>query len=262
MSEKGAVNVNTESGIAKRLYKGRAALNVLAGSVSNAREVFEAAEGHVLVGVLSKAYPTVDVAASAMREYGQEIDDAVSIGLGAGDNRQAQVVAEIARQYAGSHINQVFPSVGATRANLAGTTGWINALVSPTGRPGYVNLSTGPFSAAAAESAIVPVKAAIALVRDMGGDALKYFPMKGLSLEEEYRAVAQACGEEGFALEPTGGIDKANFGPILEIALAAGVPQVIPHVYSSIVDEKSGDTIVSDVRELLEVMRKSVDRYA
>ena len=44
-----------------------------------------------------------------MKAYGKEIDDAVSIGLGAGDNRQAAVVAEIAKHYPGSHINQVFP---------------------------------------------------------------------------------------------------------------------------------------------------------
>ncbi|QDH21330.1 2-dehydro-3-deoxy-phosphogluconate aldolase [Saccharibacillus brassicae] len=251
-----------DGAIAKRLYRERAALNVLAGSVDNARDVFEAAEGHVLVGVLSKAYKTVPEAVDAMREYGRAIDDAVSIGLGAGDNRQAQVVAEIAREYAGSHINQVFPSVGTTRGNLNGTPGWINALVSPSGRPGYVKLSTGPFSAAASEQAIVPVKAAIALVRDMGGSALKYFPMKGLSLEAEYRAVAQACGEEGFALEPTGGIDKDNFEEIVRIALEAGVPQVIPHVYSSIVDEASGDTIVADVAGLLAVMRRLVDDHA
>lgn len=43
-----------------------------------------------------------------MKAYGKEIDDAVSIGLGAGDNRQAAVVAEIAKHYPGSHINQVF----------------------------------------------------------------------------------------------------------------------------------------------------------
>ena len=44
----------------------------------------------------------------------------------------------------------------------------------------------------------------------MGGNSLKYFPMKGLAHEEEYRAVAKACAEEGFALEPTGGIDKTS----------------------------------------------------
>ncbi|MBM7565986.1 2-dehydro-3-deoxy-phosphogluconate aldolase [Paenibacillus sacheonensis] len=247
--------------IHNRLYKNKAALNVLAGSVDNARAVYEAAEGYVLVGVLSKAYADAPSAVEAMKRYGASIEDAVSIGLGAGDNRQGAVVAEVVRSYEGSHINQIFPAVGATSANLGSRDSWINALVSPCGRPGYVNISTGVFSAAAEEKAIVPVKAAIALVRDMGGHALKYFPMQGLKLEEEYRAVAKACGEEGFALEPTGGIDLDNFGRIVEIALEAGVPRVIPHVYSSIVDPASGDTRVEDVRTLLGELKGLVDRY-
>ncbi|KKE77776.1 KDGP aldolase family protein [Oceanobacillus caeni] len=238
------------------------ALNVLANSIENAKEVFEAAEGHVLVGVLSKDYPTVDAAVTAMKEYGAAIDDAVSIGLGAGDNRQAAVVAEIAKYYPGSHINQVFPAVGATRANLGENDSWINSLVSPTGKLGYVNISTGPISAGTSETAIVPIKAAIALVRDMGGNALKYFPMKGLKHEAEFRAVAEACGEEGFALEPTGGIDLDNFSKILEIALEAKVPKIIPHVYSSIIDRESGKTNEEDVRKLLTIIKKLVDKYA
>ncbi|WP_338788357.1 2-dehydro-3-deoxy-phosphogluconate aldolase [Metabacillus sp. FJAT-53654] len=250
------------SNITKRFYKNRVALNVLANSVENAKEVYEAAEGFVLVGVLSKDYPTIEEAVAAMKNYGKEIDEAVSIGLGAGDNRQAAVVAEIAKHYPGSHINQVFPAVGATRANLGEKKSWINSLVSPTGRVGYVNISTGPVSAAQDEHAIVPIKTAIALVRDMGGNALKYFPMKGLSTEDEFRAVAQACGEEGFALEPTGGIDKENFEAILRIALEANVPQVIPHVYSSIIDKNTGKTNVEDVRELLETIKKLVDQNA
>lgn len=250
------------SNITKRFYKNRVALNVLANSVENAKEVYEAAEGFVLVGVLSKDYPTIEEAVAAMKNYGKEIDEAVSIGLGAGDNRQAAVVAEIAKHYPGSHINQVFPAVGATRANLGEKKSWINSLVSPTGRVGYVNISTGPVSAAQDEHAIVPIKTAIALVRDMGGNALKYFPMKGLSTEDEFRAVAQACGEEGFALEPTGGIDKENFETILRIALEANVPQVIPHVYSSIIDKNTGKTNVEDVRELLETIKKLVDQNA
>jgi len=247
------------SNLKNRFYKDRVALNVLANSIENAKEVFEAAEGYVLVGVLSKDYPTVEEAVTAMKAYGQEIDDAVSIGLGAGDNRQAAIVAEIAKYYPGSHINQVFPAVGATRANLNGQQSWINSLVSPTGRAGYVNISTGPISAAQSEHAIVPVKSAIALVRDMGGQALKFFPMNGLSREDELRAVAQACGEEGFALEPTGGIDMDNFETILRIALEANVPQVIPHVYSSIIDKTTGKTNVEDVQQLLKIMKKLAD---
>lgn len=250
------------AGIDKRFYQGRIALNVLAKDIANAKEVFEAAEGHVLVGVLSKAYPTVEEAVIAMRQYGEAIEDAVSIGLGAGDNRQAAVVAEIAKHYPGSHINQVFPAVGATRANLGERDSWINSLVSPTGKVGYVNISTGPKSAANGAHAIVPVRAAIALVKDMGGNALKYFPMKGLACEDEYRAVAKACAEEGLALEPTGGIDLDNFEPIVKIALEAGVEKIIPHVYSSIIDSESGNTRPEDVRTLLDIVKRLAQTYA
>lgn len=250
------------SQILKRLYRERVALNVLAKDIDNAIEIFAAAEGHVLVGVLSKDYATVEEAVTAMKAYGKEIDEAVSIGLGAGDNRQAAIVAEIAKHYPGSHINQVFPAVGATRANLGDKDSWINSLVSPSGRAGYVNISTGVFSAAQSEQAIIPIKSAIALVRDMGGNALKFFPMQGLSREDEFRAVAKGCAEEGFALEPTGGIDMENFEAILRIALEAGVPQVIPHVYSSIIDPKSGTTNVQDVHKLLGIMKKLADDYA
>ncbi|KAF9111976.1 hypothetical protein BGX30_007400 [Mortierella sp. GBA39] len=171
------------SHIEKRWYKGRVALNVLAKDIANAKEIFEAAEGHVLVGVLSKNYASVEEAVAAMKQYGEAIDEAVSIGLGAGDNRQAAVVAEIAKHYPGSHINQVFPAVGATRANLGAKDSWINSLVSP-------------------------------------------------------------CG------------------PILRIALEGGVPQVIPHVYSSIIDKDTGNTNIMHVRTLTGIMKKLADDYA
>ncbi|MFD0715757.1 KDGP aldolase [Paenibacillus sp. GCM10027626] len=244
-----------------RLYKGRAALNVLANSIENAQEVFEAAEGYVLVGVLSKDYATVEEAVTAMKAYGEKIEDAVSIGLGGGDNRQAAVVSGIAKYYSGTHINQVFPAVGITRGNLGDRDSWVNSMISPTGRAGFVDISTGPASAAEADKAIVPIRAAIGLVRDMGGNALKYFPMGGLSREDEYRAVAEACGQMQFALEPTGGIDLENFEAILRIALEANVPQVIPHVYTSIIDKATGKTNVEDVRVLTQIMKRLVDHY-
>ncbi|GEK35010.1 2-dehydro-3-deoxy-phosphogluconate aldolase [Kurthia sibirica] len=247
--------------INERFYKNRVALNVLASDINNAKEIYEAAEGYVVVGVLSKDYDTVDEAVTAMKAYGKEIDDAVSIGLGAGDNRQAAVVADIAKYYEGSHINQVLPAVGATRANLGNKDSWINSLVSPSGKVGFVNISTGPQSAGIKQQAIVPVEAAIALVKDMGGNALKYFPMKGLQHIEEFKAVAQACAEADLALEPTGGIDLENFETILAIALDAGVTQVIPHVYSSIIDKKTGKTNTADVKTLMTIVKRLVDAH-
>lgn len=247
--------------IPKRFYKDRVALNVLANNIENAKAVFDAAEGYVLIGVLSKDYPTVSQGVKAMVEYGEVIDDAVSIGLGGGDNKQAAIVAEIVKHYAGNHINQVFPAVGATRANLDERDSWINALVSPTGKVGFVNISTGPHSASQDEKADIPIKSAIALIKDMGGNAVKYFPMNGLESVEEFQAVAKACAEEDFALEPTGGIDLDNFEEILDIALKAGVKQIIPHVYSSIINPDTKETNVDDVKKLLQMTKKLVDQY-
>ncbi|MGA9616916.1 MAG: KDGP aldolase, partial [Serratia proteamaculans] len=105
---------------------------------------------------------------------------------------------------------------------------------------------------------IVPVETAIALLKDMGGSSIKYFPMGGLACKEEYQYVAQACAEHDFMLEPTGGIDLENFEPIVEIALAVGVKRVIPHIYSSIIDSSTGNTRPQDVKTLLAITKKLV----
>ena len=52
-------------------YRDRVCLNVLAGSKDNAREIYDAAEGHVLVGVLSKNYPDVASAVAGMTRVGR-----------------------------------------------------------------------------------------------------------------------------------------------------------------------------------------------
>lgn len=236
-------------------YQHRVCLNVLAGSKENASAIFEAAEGHVLVGVLSKNYPDVASAVADMREYAARIDNALSVGLGAGDPNQSAMVSALSREVQPQHVNQVFTGVATSRALLGQSETVVNGLVSPTGTPGLVKISTGPLSSQAAD-AIVPVETAIALLKDMGGSSIKYFPMGGLKCRDEYLAVANACARHDFWLEPTGGIDLDNFGEILHIALDAGVSKIIPHIYSSIIDKASGNTRPEDVRKLLEITRK------
>jgi uncharacterized protein (TIGR03581 family) len=231
-------------------YHDRVCLNVLAGSIDNASAIYEAAEGHVLVGVLSKNYPDIDSAVTDMRQYARRIDNALSVGLGAGDPNQSAMVSAISREVQPQHVNQVFTGVGTSRALLGQNETVVNGLVSPTGTPGQVKISTGPLSSQAAD-AIVPVETAIALLKDMGGSSIKYFPMGGLQCREEYKAVAEACARHDFWLEPTGGIDLDNFSEIVEIALTAGVSKIIPHIYSSIIDKVSGETRPADVRQLL-----------
>lgn len=235
-------------------YQDRLCLNVLAGSKANARAVWQAAEGHVLVGVLSKNYASSEAAIADMREYAQLIDNALSVGLGAGDPNQSAMVSEIAAAIQPQHVNQVFTGVATSRALLGQSQTVVNGLISPTGTPGKVKISTGPLSSQGAD-AIVPVDSAIALLKDMGGSSVKYFPMGGLQSVDEYRAVAEACARHDFWLEPTGGIDLDNYATIVRIALESGVSKIIPHIYSSIIDKASGDTRVEDVRQLLAITK-------
>ncbi|QOV64559.1 2-dehydro-3-deoxy-phosphogluconate aldolase [Kosakonia pseudosacchari] len=238
-------------------YRDRVCLNVLAGSKENASAIYEAAEGHVLVGVLSKNYPDVATAVADMRDYAARIDNALSVGLGAGDPNQSAMVSAISREVQPQHVNQVFTGVATSRALLGQNDTVVNGLVSPTGTPGMVKISTGPLSSQAPDG-IVPVETAIALLKDMGGSSIKYFPMGGLKCRDEFIAVAQACARHDFWLEPTGGIDLDNFSEILQIALDAGVRKVIPHIYSSIIDKASGDTRPADVRQLLDMTKALV----
>lgn len=231
-------------------YQNRVCLNVLAGTKQNAREIWQAAEGHVLIGVLSKHYASVDSAVADMRDYARLTENAISVGLGAGDPHQSAMVSAIAARLQPQHVNQVFTGVGTSRALLGQTTTIVNGLISPTGVPGQVKISTGPLSSQSAD-AIVPVATAIAMLRDMGGSSVKYFPMGGLKAVDEYRIVAEACAEHNFWLEPTGGITLQNYSQIVKIALDAGVPKIIPHIYSSIIDQHSGNTRPQDVGALL-----------
>lgn len=230
-------------------------LNVLANSVENAKDCYDAAEGHVVLGVLTKNYPNDEAAIEDMLKYKKVIHNAVSVGLGAGDPNQSGMVSRVSREVQPQHINQVFTGVGTSRAMVGQNETIINGLVSPTGEVGFVNIATGPLSSQQTPTK-VPVESAIALLKDMGGSSIKYFPMKGLAHIEEFKELAKACAKYDFDLEPTGGIDLENFEEIVSIAKNAGVKRVIPHVYSSIIDKETGDTRPSDVAKLYEIIKK------
>ncbi|WP_347252953.1 2-dehydro-3-deoxy-phosphogluconate aldolase [Leminorella grimontii] len=238
-------------------YRDRVCLNVLAGSRENAREVYAAAQKHVVVGVLSKNYPDLASAIEDMTKYANDIENAISVGLGAGDPNQSEMVSQISRVIQPQHVNQVFTGAPISRALLGQNEIVVNALVSPTGKVGLVKISTGPLSSTYPD-AIVPVETAIAMLKDMGASSIKFFNMRGLAHKEEYAYVAKACAEHRFYLEPTGGIDLNNFEEILKIALDAGVEKVIPHVYSSIIDSATGNTRPEDVKTLLAIVKKLV----
>ncbi|MDQ8627853.1 KDGP aldolase family protein [Enterococcus sp. FR204] len=238
--------------------KDKICLNVLANSVENAKECYEAAEGHIVLGVLSKNFSDDETAIAEMKKYQQATNNALSIGLGAGDPNQSQMVTRLAEVLQPQHVNQVFTGVGASRAVLKQTETVINGLVSPAGKEGYVNIATGPLSSQG-PAGVVTLETAIRLLKDMGGSSIKYFPMKGLAHIKEYKSLAEACAANDFYLEPTGGIDLDNVEEIVRIAIDAGVKKVIPHVYSAIIDKDTGNTRPEEVRQLLQLMKKIVE---
>lgn len=238
-------------------YKGRVGVNCLAGSIDNAKEIYKAAEGHIVCGVLTKNYPDNKSCIADLRKYQKAVNNAISVGLGAGDPNQSLMVSQVSQVIQPQHVNQVFTGVGYARALLGQNETVVNGLVSPTGEVGYVNIATGPLSSKEMW-AKVPVITAIALLKDMGGSSFKFFPMKGLAHKAEFKYIAKACADNDFSLEPTGGINLDNFETILQIALDAGVKKILPHVYSSIIDKDSGLTNPDDVSKLFDIVKKNV----
>ena len=64
-------------------YRNRVAINVLAKDIANAREIFDAAEGHAVIGVLSAQFSSVDEGIQEVKRWMAEIPS-ISVGLGAG----------------------------------------------------------------------------------------------------------------------------------------------------------------------------------
>ena len=127
-------------------YNNRVCLNVLANSVENAEQCYKAAEGYIVLGVLSKNYDSDEEAVKDMKVYKKRINNALSIGLGAGDPKQSSMVTRLAEILQPQHINQVFTGVNGSRMVLKQNDTIVNGLVSPTGKVGYVNIGTGPMT--------------------------------------------------------------------------------------------------------------------
>jgi 2-dehydro-3-deoxy-phosphogluconate aldolase len=242
------------------LLNGRIALNLLAKDAANAREVWEATEGHVLVGVMLADFPTIEGAVAKIRSL-QEVVPVLSVGLGAGDPNQWQRVADTALLTDPGHINQVFPAaaytVGALRARGL-EQNVVNALIGPGSAPGKVIISTGPRSQAA-PAAEVSCETAAAMLADVGVESVKFFPIKGDARLADVAAMARAAAQAGMPVfEPTGGITVKNVAKVVETCLEAGARIVIPHIYTAIVDPATGRTRPEEAAALLAEVRRVV----
>lgn len=116
------------------------AINVLAKDIANAGEIYDAAEGHAVIGILSAQFSSIDEGVQEVKRWMADVPS-ISVGTGAGDPAQYYKAAMIASQVHPAHVNQTFTGSGFAAGALAATGGeqtHINALVSPTGTPGEV----------------------------------------------------------------------------------------------------------------------------
>ena len=226
-------------------------LNVLAKDLDNAVAVTEAAAGNVYVAVLTKGFPTVADAVEQVKAY-TAAGVRASVGLGAGDPAMWRRVVDVSVATLPAHVNQVFPASGLTVGALevAGATDtWVNALIAPGSRPGLVRVGTGPNSVAF--DGEVSAEQAAAMVAEVGVASVKFYPIGGVSQLDHLAAMVKASVAAGVPIfEPTGGIDVENFDAVVSTCLEAGATHVVPHVYTSIIDKATGNTVPDLVAEL------------
>ena len=243
-----------------KFYKNRVAVNYLAKDADNGKAIWDVMEGYTAVGVLSNQFETVEEGVAYVESFKEKVP-CVSVGLGAGDPTQAVKAAEIAAHTDPGHVNQVFTSAGYAAGALKiakSEKTAINVLISPTGTVGKVKISTGEWSCKETD-AIIDVSTALAMVKDMRADSIKFFPMGGLKSIDELKAVAEGCVDAGVRMiEPTGGINKDNFAQILQVCLDAGVEFIMPHVYGAVIDKETGLTSTEDVNEIFEIVKELV----
>src|SRR5699024_12164150 len=136
-------------------------------------------EGHVLIGVLSTNFATVAEAKEKIAVYNKAVHGAVSLGLGAADPGQWEMVANISKEIEVSQINQVFTAVGLTRDGNKHPNTYINSLVKHSSTLGTDNIATGVVSSTC-PGINVSIKSVITLIKVECINAVKVIPMKRL----------------------------------------------------------------------------------
>ncbi|PAE21059.1 4-hydroxy-2-ketovalerate aldolase [Bacillus sp. 7504-2] len=232
--------------------KQKVIFNVLAKDVENAKELADLAGDRVLIGVMVKNFPSAEAAIEQVELY-KDNKIPVSVGLGAGDPAMWKMVADVSAKTVPNHINQVFPAAGYTLGRiheLGEDSTLVNALVEPSGSPGQVYISTGPSSSHFKEK--VSCEMAATMLAELGVDSVKFYPIDGDRRLDEVIAMVKAAVDAGLTIfEPTGGINVENVQRIVQTCLDHGAETVIPHLYTSLIDQETGKTEVEKMKQLL-----------
>lgn len=215
-------------------------LNIQAKSANTAAEAAKRFGRSVLVGVMAKDFANPEEGAAYIQKL-HELGVQVSAGLGDGSAEQWENALSLALRTKPAHLNQIFPAAALSHYALraVGAATMVNGMVRPSGRPGFVEIGTGPLSRT--ESTVLPAEAALALLMETGVRSVKFYPIEGDRRLDELAALAGAAAKLDMAVEPTGGITPENVGRIVKVCLEAGVRRIMPHLYGSLKEPQTGD---------------------
>lgn len=236
-----------------RWIGGRVAVCFSARDAENAREVWEAGEGSAIVSLEAAKYPDEAAFSAAVSSLMSAVP-VLSVALGGGaDPKQWGKV--MAGGLAGAqHLNQPFSTAGFVKGHVsASTNSWVNGVVRPSGTPGTVLMEMvdgEPMQISAVDAA--------RLLKELGVDALKFHPARGVEILPEVVAACSAAVSAGLlGFEPAGGVTPANIVALTRACVDTGIPYFLPHVFGSVVDKATGRTrpeavagIIRDLRAL------------
>src|SRR5690625_4119326 len=222
--------------------KGKFLFNFLAKDKENATDIMEAGGGYVVPGIASDQY-SIDEAVNKVQEL-KTVTDTVSIGLGGGgDTSNWKKVLDIAAASNAGHLNQPFETASYSQGFLEGKEQkqLVNALVQPTGEKGKIQLANS--------KKIMNVESFLEIASALGISSIKLMPINGLVHLDELihiTKMASVYGIEG--IEPAGGINLGNIGEIVEGVKNIDIGFFMPHIFGSVIDSKTGNTMPETVK--------------
>jgi 2-dehydro-3-deoxy-phosphogluconate aldolase len=230
-------------------FEDRVLFNFLAFSRENAEQVMEASRGYVVPGIVSTDYEDIKLAVAKVKEL-KEVSPVVSIGLGgSGDTRMWRKVLDIALESDPGHINQPFETSPFATGVLtqAGIPQFCNALITPTGEVGKIQVTNGKK---------YDVNEFIEICALLGIQSIKVMPVKGIQHLDELVYIADTAARNGiYGIEPAGGIDETNIKELVSRLLGTGIHFIMPHIFGSTIDKKNRRTIPEKVEEIVDQMQ-------
>lgn len=221
--------------------------NFLASDRDNAAAVMEAGSGHVVPGIVSDKFDSIEAAAKKVAEL-KSVTDTVSIGLGGGGNTANwKKVLEIAVASHPGHLNQPFETAAYATGYLDGNDipgQLVNALVQPTGEVGKIKLANS--------GKVMLVEDFVEVAVGLGLVSIKMMPVKGTQHLDELIYLTKIATAKGIrGVEPAGGIDASNIRDIMIGVKDIDIEFFMPHIFGSTIDKETGETIPAKVREIL-----------